>query len=189
MNQSIIVVSGLPRSGTSMMMRMLEAGGLGVLVDNIRKPDEDNPAGYYEFEKVKNIRDDVSWFSAARGKAVKIVSQLLYQLPEEENYKIIFMERDIHEILSSQAKMLLRRGNTETVDAVKMKGIFIKHLAEVSKWLNAKTNMDSLYISYNDILTNNDANIRLIKQFLDVSIDESKMQQCIENGLYRNNKS
>ena len=93
MQEFTVIVSGLPRSGTSMMMRVLEAGGMEVAVDNVRRADEDNPRGYYEFEQVKNIRQDKSWFNGLQGRAVKMVSMLLYDLPADKRYKIVFMKR------------------------------------------------------------------------------------------------
>src|SRR5215813_11558433 len=108
MNTEIIVVSGLPRSGTSLMMQMLASGGVEVVTDHIRTADTDNPRGYLEFEKVKKIKEDQSWLPAVRGKAVKMVSQLLYDLPASERYRILFMERDLDEMLLSQEKMLKR---------------------------------------------------------------------------------
>src|SRR5687767_1046860 len=107
---TITVVSGLPRSGTSMMMRMLEAGGIPVLIDNVRQPDEDNPAGYYEFEQVKQVRDNTQWLPSARGKTVKMVYRLLYDLPSQFDYRVIFMRRNLDEVLASQQKMLERKG-------------------------------------------------------------------------------
>src|SRR5207247_9084675 len=106
MNSEIIIVSGLPRSGTSLMMQALENGGVEVVTDNIRTSDTDNPRGYYELEKVKKMKQDASWLPQARGKAFKMVSQLLYDLPPIESYRVIFMERDLDEMLISQEKML-----------------------------------------------------------------------------------
>jgi hypothetical protein len=106
----IILVSGLPRSGTSMMMQMLEAGGIELIVDHIRKADENNLRGYYELEKIKQLNKDSSWLENAYGKAIKVVSMLLYQLPMNKKYKIIFMTRKMDEVLASQNKMLKSRG-------------------------------------------------------------------------------
>src|SRR6516162_8939972 len=110
MDSEITIVSGLPRSGTSLMMQMLDYGGMEVVTDNIRTADTDNPKGYYEYEIVKKIKQDISWLPATRGKAFKMVSQLLYDLPANETYRIIFMERDMDETLLSQEKMLQRLG-------------------------------------------------------------------------------
>ena len=106
----ITIVSGLPRSGTSMMMQVIEAGGIPALTDNPRARDEDNPQGYYEFEPVKQTRDDPSWVPGARGKVVKMVYRLLYDLPGDQDYRVIFMRRNIDEVLTSQKKMLQRSG-------------------------------------------------------------------------------
>ena len=114
----IVVVSGLPRSGTSMMMQMLEAGGLEILTDRIRSADESNPQGYYELERVKDLDKggDPSWLEDARGKTVKIIAFLLRYLPENLNYRIIFMQRDLEEIVASQANMLLQREAASETD-------------------------------------------------------------------------
>src|SRR5947209_18564630 len=117
MNSEIVIVSGLPRSGTSLMMQMLEAGGLEVVTDGIRAADTDNPRGYYEFERVKKIKTDAAWLPGARGKAVKMVSQLLYDLPAGEAYRILFMDRDLDEVLASQEKMLARLGRSAAPSA------------------------------------------------------------------------
>src|SRR5687767_8101595 len=111
MNQEIFVVSGLPRSGTSMMMNMLRAGGLELLVDDRRTSDEDNPEGYFELEAVKKTHLDSSWVDAAPGKLVKVVSEHLRQLPSTHTYRVVFMRRKLDEVLASQRQMLIRRGN------------------------------------------------------------------------------
>ncbi len=112
LGEAIIVVSGLPRSGTSMTMKMLVEGGIAVLTDGIRAADESNPEGYYEFEKVKQLdkAGDLSWLNEARGKAVKIISYLLQRLPDTFDYRVIFMHRDLHEVIASQNRMLERLG-------------------------------------------------------------------------------
>ena len=94
-----------------MMMKMLEAGGVKLLEDNKRCADEDNPKGYFEYEKVKNLQKDSTWLSIARGKAIKIISMLLYHLPPVYRYRIIFMQRAMDEVLASQKRMLARRSN------------------------------------------------------------------------------
>ena len=115
--KEIIVVSGLPRSGTSMMMQMLEAGGLPIVTDHIRKADEDNPRGYYELEKVKKIKEDPSWLADCHGKAFKMVSALLYFLPKSRKFKVIFMKRNIEEMLASQRLMLMRLGKDDNISS------------------------------------------------------------------------
>ena len=150
----ITIVSGLPRSGTSLMMKILEAGGMEVVVDNIRKADKDNPLGYYEYEKVKTIREASSWLKGAEGKAFKMVSRLLYDLPADNiYYKIIFMRRNMVEILTSQRRMLERRGTDESgAPDEEMGRIFKRHLAEIAKWIEIQRNMSVMYVSYNEIM-------------------------------------
>ena len=151
----IIVVSGLPRSGTSMMMGMLEAGGLELLTDGIRTADEDNPTGYYELERVKDLDkvEDASWLGAAKGKGVKVISFLLQHLPDTFDYKIIFMRRSIDEVLASQSMMLKRRAQSKggTSDA-DMTGVFAQHLKKVEALIDRRPNCDVLYIDYREAL-------------------------------------
>ena len=124
----ITIVSGLPRSGTSLMMRALDKGGINLLTDEIRAPDQDNPKGYYEFEKVKTVKQDSSWVSRAKGKAVKMVYRLLYDLPKKFSYRIVFMQRDLKEILVSQKKMLQRKNQALTLEDKEMENLFQKEL-------------------------------------------------------------
>ena len=182
----IIIVSGLPRSGTSMMMRMLEAGGMRILKDEIRKADEDNPAGYYEFEKVKELKKDPSWLENAKGKAVKIISSLLEHLPERYTYKIIFMHRNMEEILNSQRQMLIRRGEpTDEVSDEKIGKMFLKHLQKIEERLNKQSNMDVLTIHYNEILKEPAKHGEIINRFLGNTLNTKNMTGVIDRTLYR----
>jgi hypothetical protein len=183
---AITIVSGLPRSGTSMMMKMLDAGGMPILTDNLRTADEDNPKGYYEFELVKQLENNHAWLKDAHGKAVKIISQLLKSLPAEYHYKIIFMRRNMDEILASQRQMLIRRGEpADTVGDEKMARIFQMHLIQVESWLQKQPNIEVLYIQYNDVLKNPVVNIKQINQFLDGRLDEGKMASVVDKSLHR----
>src|SRR6516225_6850253 len=148
MNSEIIVVSGLPRSGTSLMMQMLDKGGVEVITDNIRIADADNPKGYYEYEMVKKIGKDSSWLPSTRGKAFKMVSQLLYDLPAAETYRIIFMDRDLEETLFSQEKMLQRLGR-QPAPREDMKRNYAIHLDRLHKWLLQQPNVTMLPVNYN----------------------------------------
>jgi len=183
----IIAVSGIPRSGTSMMMRMLEAGGMPILTDNVRIADVDNPAGYYEYERVKRLKDgDFVWLSMAKGKAVKVISALLKYLPSTFSYRVIFMQRNLDEVLASQRQMLIRRG--ETVDRVpddEMKAIFTQHLEEVTAWLAAQKNFQVLYISYNALLLEPAPLVGEITTFLEMKLDQDRMRAVINPNLYR----
>jgi len=182
----ITIVSGLPRSGTSMMMQMLEAGGTLIVTDNIRKSDEDNPRGYYEFEKVKKIKEDVSWLDDCHNKAFKMVSELLHHLPQEKKCKVIFMRRDIEEMLASQRAMLDRLGRKGAgVSTEKMADLYEKHLRNVENWLAKQNNIDVLYVSYNDLLNHPEENARLVSHFLGDRLNIEKMCNVVEKSLYR----
>ncbi len=187
MDKTITIVSGLPRSGTSMMMKILEVGGMEIVTDNIRKADEDNLHGYYEYEKVKKMQEDTSWLKETRGKAFKMISQLLYELPANENYKVIFMKRNMNEILASQKKMLENRGNNkDEISDEKMGEFFNKHLSKIMEWMGERKCMDVLYINYNDILENPDEQIKILNRFLNDKLNIEKAVNAIDKSLYRN---
>src|SRR4051812_16915648 len=151
MTAEIIIVSGLPRSGTSLMMQMLDAGGIEVVTDHLRTADTDNPRGYYEFEKVKQVKHDASWLPGVRGKAVKMVSQLLLDLPPTERYRVVFMERDFAEMLDSQERMLKRLGRA-AVPREQIIPAYEKHLAGVHDWLSRQANVAVLRVRYRSLV-------------------------------------
>ncbi|MBX7222742.1 MAG: sulfotransferase domain-containing protein [Blastocatellia bacterium] len=186
----IVIVSGLPRSGTSMMMKMLEAGGIPVLIDGIRVADEDNPKGYYEFERVKQVKEDQSWLADAPGKVVKMVSMLLKDLPKEGyRYKVVFMRRKMEEILASQKQMLVRNNKpTDAVPDAKMAELFEKHLKDIFAWLEKQPQFDVLYINYNEMLVAPQENITAINAFLGGTLNTTGMQAVIDKNLYRQRK-
>lgn len=185
-NNVVTIVSGLPRSGTSMMMRMLEAGGLAIMSDNIRKPDEDNPRGYYEFEKVKKIRDDVSWLDNCRGTAFKMVSELLYHLPRDKKYKVIFMRRNMEEIIASQNRMLGRLDEKgANVSDEKMAELYEKHLQNVEEWLTKQDNIQLINVNYNEVINHPFENARIVNEFLGGKLNREKMLTVVEKSLYR----
>jgi hypothetical protein len=185
--KTVTVVSGLPRSGTSMMMKMLEAGGMPPLTDEIRTADADNPKGYYEFERVKQLdKGDTAWLKEAQGKAVKVIAALLKHLPPEYTYKVIFMRRDLEETLRSQRQMLIRRGtDSEEVSDEEMELLFRKHLDHITRWLDEQPNCEVLYISYNEILKNPVDQAKRINQFLGGGLDMEEMAGVVDPGLYR----
>ena len=186
----IVIVSGLPRSGTSMMMRMLEAGGMKVVTDNVRKPNQDNPKGYYEFEKVKKINDDITWLDGCRGKAVKMVSELLYSLPPDKKYKVIFMRRSMVEILASQKAMLERLGRKGAdMTGEELSDIFEKHLEKIDKWLLAQGNIDVLYVNYNEVVANPRKNVNELNRFFKNKLKVDQMCQVVDSSLYRQRKT
>jgi hypothetical protein len=185
MRAEIVVVSGLPRSGTSLMMQMLQAGGLEVLVDGQRVPDLDNPRGYCEFERVKNIKEDSSWLVDVRGKAVKIISQLLFDLPATEQYRILFMERNLDEALASQEKTLARLGRAAGLREQTKRG-FQLHLAKVHSWLEEQSNMRVLRVDYSVVTHAPEQQATQINAFLARRLDVAAMAAAVEPSLYRN---
>ncbi|MEJ2264185.1 MAG: sulfotransferase [Anaerolineales bacterium] len=186
-NNVVTIVSGLPRSGTSMMMKMLEAGGVPPLTDEIRTADKDNPKGYYEFERVKKMPDgDKAWMAEARGKSVKVISALLEHLPPEYSYKVIFMRRDMNEILASQKKMLIRQGKpTDKVSDEDLAKMYEKHLAKVQAWLTSQPNVSMLDVDYNLLLENPRPYLERIRNFLGVDLSIERMGNVIDPALYR----
>jgi len=167
------------------MMQVLDRGGMEVVTDNIRTADEDNPRGYYEFEKVKKIKEDSSWLKATRGKVFKMVSMLLYDLPLNEKYQIIFMQRDMDEALASQRKMLKRLNQAAGPDDDEMGELLTVHLNKIYNWLEQQ-NIDVLYVSYNDLVTDTLKGAEEVKGFLGTNLDIEKMAEVIDKSLYRN---
>ena len=182
----VTVVSGLPRSGTSMMMRMLEAGGMPVVVDHDRKPDPDNPNGYYEFEPIKALKEDASWVAGAMGHAVKAVYLLLYDLPPQYQYRVVFMRRDLPEVIASQDTMLRRSGSaTGNLDATVLARHFETQIRQVDAWLRRQPNFAVLYVKYADIVRDPAAAAEAIAAFLGGTLDAAKMAASVDPTLYR----
>lgn len=187
MDSEIIIVSGLPRSGTSLMMQMLQSGGVEVVTDNVRTADADNPRGYYELEKVKRMKTDASWLPETRGKAFKMVSQLLYDLPASEQYRVIFMDRDLEEMLLSQEKMLQRLGGI-AAPREPMKRAYALHLARLHEWLRRQGHMKVLRVSYNDLMERPQRESQRVSAFLDGKANAESMARTVDPSLYRNRK-
>jgi hypothetical protein len=187
-SKTVTVVSGLPRSGTSMMMQMLEAGGMAVLTDAIREADSDNPEGYYEFERVKMLpKGDHAWLAQAQGKAVKVIVALLEHLPPGYTYKVIFMRRRMEEVLASQRKMLVHRGeDPDKVSDEEMGRLFEGLLQRVETWLAGQPHVAVLNVDYNQLLSNPQPYIRQVNQFLGGWLDEVRMAGVVDPALYRN---
>ena len=186
--EPIVVVSGLPRSGTSMMMKMLEAGGIPPVTDELRTADDDNPKGYYEFERVKQMdKGDTAWVPEARGTAVKVISALPKSLPANEQYRLIFLRRNIPEILASPPKMLIHRGeDLDRQDDAQMKVLFEKHVRSVEEWLAGQRNVRTLYVHYSDMLGDPRPQIERVNAFLGGKLDTGRMAEVVDPGLYRN---
>ena len=187
----IVVVSGLPRSGTSMLMQMLAAGGLEVVTDELRQADTDNPRGYFEFEPVKSLAktDDASWLDAAHGKAIKIIASLLRYLPGGKTYKILFMERNLQEVLDSQKRMLEHLDkDAGAADNAAMTAQFTRHLGQVKAWLREQSHMDVLYIRHAEAVAEPQAVAERLQTFLGRPLDIDAMAAAVQPQLYRNRR-
>jgi hypothetical protein len=194
----VVVVSGLPRSGTSMAMKMLEAGGLPVVTDGIRTADVSNPRGYYELEAVKGLdkNGDTAWLRGARGKAVKIISFLLTYLPETHNYNVIFMRRDLDEVIASQNKMLVERGETPGTEGPggpgnndeKMRDLYRQHLDKVMRFLANRSCFSLLTVHYGNAMAHPEVEARRMSDFLGGTLDVARMAGVSDPALYRNRR-
>ncbi len=185
--QPIVVVSGLPRSGTSMAMKMLEAGGLKITTDGEREADADNPRGYYEDERVKDLAKatDKSWLRASRGRAVKVISFLLKDLPPNLNYRVIFMRRDLSEVLASQRKMLDRRGETDETPDERMIELWQDQLWRANYLLRHGPQFEWVELEYREALQDPEAAAARIAGLVD-GLDERAMAGVVDPALYRN---
>ena len=184
--QIITVVSGLPRSGTSLMMQFLVAAGREALTDAKRIPDEDNPLGYYEFEKTLGLAKDVSWIPDARGKVIKIVAQLLPHLPRNEHYHVIFMERNLDEVIASQKAMLTRQGRTgAALDEKKLAETYRAQLLRVRRQIAHRPQMRTLSVNYNALLTEPAAGAEQLARFLGEPFDAAAAVAAVRPELRR----
>ena len=170
-----------------MIMQMLEAGGVEILSDGQRGADDDNPKGYYELEAVKATKDDPSWLDRAPGKAVKLISQLLYDLPEGTSCKVIFLRREMGGILASQRKMLERRnGGGSNADDVEMARIFETHLKDVLVWAARRDGLELLEVWHGDVLRNPGKVAGEVERFLGLQLDVEAMASVVDGGLHHN---
>jgi hypothetical protein len=182
----IAIVSGLPRSGTSLMMQMLQAGGMPLLIDDLRPADADNPNGYWEYEPVKRLQQDNSWIPKAEGKAVKVVSALLQYLPPQHTYKIIFMQRPIQEVLASQSVMLERRGEQGgKTDDQTLGTVFAQHLDRTEHWLATQKHMTVLPVNYHETIADPAKTATHVVQFLDLLLAVDAMARAVDPRLHR----
>jgi hypothetical protein len=187
-SEYLTIVSGLPRSGTSMMMRMLELGGMPVLTDRQRVADDDNPNGYYEFEAVKQTAEDSSWLQGSEGSAVKMVYRLLYDLPEDRSYRVLFMRRNLDEVLASQQVMLNRHGVADEVSHAQMMKLFRAEIDSFYKWAKEKSHIELIDVDYNLVLANPRQELAKVSDFLGGSLNVDNMVEGVDASLYRNRK-
>src|SRR5215467_9127855 len=182
----IVVVSGLPCSGTLFMMQMLQAGGMLLLIDDLRPSDADNPNGYWEYEPVKRLQQDNSWLPKAEGKAIKVISALLQYLPPQHTYKIIFMQRPLPEVLASQTVMLERRGaQSGKADDTTLGTVFAQHLDHTERWLGAQKHMTVLPVTYHETIADPGGTAIRVAQFLDLPLAVDAMARAVDPRLHR----
>lgn len=186
----VTVVSGLPRSGTSLMMAMLEAGGIPALTDGVRSADEDNRKGYYEYEPVKALRRDASWVGRARGKAVKVIHALLDALPEGIEYRVVFMRRDLAEVVASQGVMLARSGRKGgRITEAQLRDLYEREYAKAERWLESRPNMRVLFVDYNELVRDPESGASRIARFFGKPLDAQAMARVVDPSLYRQRRS
>jgi hypothetical protein len=185
LKRTITVVSGLPRSGTSLVMQMLEAGGMPAFTDNKRKPDIDNPQGYFEAEAVTNLAKDSAWLELALGMAIKITSPLLPSLPVCYHYKIIFVFRHVEEVLLSQRQMLLHREQPAPENDARMAQIFLEHIESNLQWLKQQSNIELLVLPHEECIAQPVAAATRIGRFLGDRLDIMRMAAVVRPELYR----
>lgn len=186
--EPIVVVSGLPRTGTSMMMQMLTAGGVEPVTDGLRAPDHDNPEGYLEYEPVKDLEHaaDKAWLHDARGRAVKIIAFLLEHLPETHNYRVVFMNRKLDEVLVSQSTMLDRRGEVDETEDARMRQLYINHLARTKTMLSHRSHFEAHHVRYPEVIRDPRGNALEVSRFLGGGLDVDAMADVVNPELYRN---
>ena len=169
-----------------MMMRMLEAGGLPPLTDGERTADDDNPNGYYELEAVKHTTEDASWLTDAPGRAVKMVYRLLRDLPDDRSYRVVFMRRNLNEVLQSQQRMLQRSGISSATSDEQMRILFERELAFIDRWFDEHPNFETCHVIYNDLVSSPRASADRVNEFLGGALDVDAMTHVVDPTLYRN---
>jgi hypothetical protein len=183
----VTVVSGLPRSGTSLAMQMIHAGGIPALTDGQRTSDDSNPRGYFELERVKQLKQDKSWLDDAAGKVVKVIHLLLAELPDDRPYRVVFMQRDLREVVQSQATMLARSGRTGgQLPPERLIAVYEQQLNTVEQWLAARPNFSVLRVPYAQLVSDPSGVVPTVNAFLGGTLDEARMRAAVDPGLHRN---
>lgn len=181
----VVVVTGLPRAGTSMIMQMLRAGGLSILADDIREADEDNPKGYLEYAPAKRLHEDASWLPEARGKAIKIVAPLLGRLEHGISYRVIFVERDIREVIASQKALLLRQGKKGARLSDRDLGRVLERQATTGKRILARMGLPVLYLRHDRCIGHPGETAEQVRDFLGRDLCAEAMAGVVDPRLYR----
>jgi len=174
-----------------MLMKMLVAGGVPVVTDDVRTSDMDNPGGYFEHERVKDLEkdQDKAWLREARGKSIKVISHLLQSLPDDNFYRVILMRRDLDEILASQNIMLANRAEENPVEDQKARDLYSKHLITTKVHARRKPNFDLLEMHYNKVLEDPVTCAQEINAYLGGRLDIDAMAAVVDPDLYRNRKA
>ena len=187
--EPIVIVSGLPRSGTSMLMSMLEAGGLPIMTDQLREADVDNPKGYFEYERIKDLEKetDKSYVREGRGKVLKVISFLIKDLPEDNDYRVIFMRRELSEVLASQNKMIDRLGSEDTsAEDEAMKEAYRNDIVRTRLFCKKRPNFELIEVHYRATIEDAEGTASVVNAFLGGHLDESAMRAAVDASLYRN---
>jgi hypothetical protein len=185
----IVIVSGLPRSGTSMMMRMLEAGGLSIMTDSERGADIDNPKGYFEYERIKDLEKetDKAYVRDGRGKALKVISFLIKDLPDDNDYRVLFMRRNLDEVMASQNKMIDRLGSSDTdADTEAMKEAYRNDIVRTRLLCKGRANFELIEVHYSATVDDPGGTARSVNAFLGGRLEEAAMRAAVDGDLYRN---
>ncbi len=188
-SEPIVVVSGLPRSGTSMLMKMLESGGMEILTDSERAADIDNPKGYFEYGRIKDLEKetDKSYIREGRGKVLKVISFLIKDLPDDNDYRVIFMRRDLDEVLASQNKMIHRLGTTDTTATeAAMKEAYRNDIVRTRLLCRSRPNFELIEIGYKPTIEDPAATARSVNAFVGGHLNEAAMREAVDGSLYRN---
>jgi hypothetical protein len=187
MRDFVTIVSGLPRSGTSMAMQMIAAAGIPPLTDELRTADADNPRGYFEFERVKALRSDKAWLDDARGKVVKVIHMLVPELPDDRAYRVVFLDRDLREVVKSQSTMLGRSGKAGGgLPPERLMAVYEQQLKQVHAWLSARPNFSVLVVRHAELLRDAAAQASAMAEFLGGSLDVGAMAAAVDPSLHRN---
>jgi hypothetical protein len=187
--EPIVVVSGLPRSGTSMLMNMLDAGGMEIMTDSERTADIDNPKGYFEYERVKDLEKetDKSYIREGRGKVLKVISFLIKDLPDDNDYRVVFMRRNLDEVLASQNKMIQRLGTEDSAAAEEaMKEAYRNDIVRTRLLCKNRPNFELIEINYRNTIEDPASTAHSVNAFVGGHLDETAMREAVDSSLYRN---
>ena len=187
MRDFVTIVSGLPRSGTSMAMQMVVAGGIPPVTDGLRAADADNPRGYFEFERVKQLKSDKAWLDDARGHVVKVIHMLVTELPDDRPYRVVFLDRDLREVVKSQSTMLARNAKAGgALPSERLMAVYEAQLKQVHAWLAARRNFAVLSVKHADLIRDASGQARAMNAFLGGGLDEAAMASAVDPTLHRN---